>query len=195
MATYHAIAATGQAILGVLADACPKPEFAGARFELYQPSDFENPLEEGLSLYLYRIASNQARRRLPPRPAPDGRFYRAPLDLDLYYLLSAWAKSAVRQQHLLGWAMRVLEDTSILLASSLNQYSLDPETFRAMETVELIGEPLSLQDLSNIWSIIKLNPQTSVGYIARLVSIDSAQTVVEAESIQSLAFDLTKRPR
>jgi Pvc16 N-terminal domain len=194
LATYHAIAATGQAILGVLAGACPKPEFAGARFELYQSSDFQKPLEEGLSLYLYRVAINQARRGLPPRPAPDGRIYRAPLDLDLYYLLSAWAKSAVRQHHLLGWAMRALEDTPILLASILNQYGPDPEIFRATETVELIGEPLSLQDLTNIWSIIKLNPQTSVGYIARLVSIDSSLPVVEAKPIQILAYDLTKGP-
>ena len=194
MATYHAIAATGQAILGMLADACPKPEFAGARFELYQPGDFQKPMEEGLSLYLYRLAINRTRRTLPAQPAPDGRRYRVPLSVDLYYLLTAWAKSAARQQHVLGWAMRALEDSPIMAAGVLNHYGPDPETFRATEAVELVGEPLSLQDLTNIWDILKLNPQTSAGYVARLISIDSSLPLVEAEPVQTRVFDLAKGP-
>src|SRR5262245_59958961 len=102
MATYHAITATSQAILGLLESACPKPEFEGARFELYQATDFQNPMDEGVSLYLYRLASS-SRRNLPPRPGPNGEKMRPPLPLDLYYMLTAWGKKADKQQRLLGW--------------------------------------------------------------------------------------------
>ena len=47
MASFQAIAATGQAMLGLLADAVPKPEFANAQFGLYQLADFQSPMEEG----------------------------------------------------------------------------------------------------------------------------------------------------
>ncbi len=40
MAGPYAIAAVGKAILALLAGACPKPEFAGAEFELYQAKSF-----------------------------------------------------------------------------------------------------------------------------------------------------------
>ena len=40
MATYHAISATGKSIVGLLSDNCPKPEFTGAEFKLWQSADF-----------------------------------------------------------------------------------------------------------------------------------------------------------
>jgi hypothetical protein len=41
MATTQAIAATGQAILGLLSDACPKTEFSSASFDLKQISNYQ----------------------------------------------------------------------------------------------------------------------------------------------------------
>ena len=66
MGTFQAIAATGQAMLGLLSDACPRDMFPNAQFELYQMSNFQQPMEEGISLFLYRIAANTTRRNLPP---------------------------------------------------------------------------------------------------------------------------------
>jgi len=113
VATSQAIAATGQAIIALLANACPKPEFAAATFELYQLSDFEKPMDEGVSLYLYRIATSGSRRNLPPTVGPNGERFRPPIPLDLHYIASAWAKTAVKQQRLLGWLIRLLEDVTI----------------------------------------------------------------------------------
>ena len=113
MATYHAITATSQAILGLLESACPKPEFEGAKFELYQAKDFQYPMDEGVSLFLYRLASS-SRRNLPARPGPNGEKLRPPLPLDLYYMLTTWGKKADKQQRLLGWCLRELGDFPIL---------------------------------------------------------------------------------
>jgi hypothetical protein len=189
MATYHAIAATGQAILGVLADACPRDEFGGAAFELYQPSDLKDPMDDGVSLYLYRIAVNAARRNMPPRSAPDGRRLRPPLPLDLYFLLTAWARTAARQQRLLGWAMRTIEDTPVLGSGVLNHYGPEPDTFLAHEAVELICEPVSLQDQVNIWEPFQANHQLSVTYVARMVAIDSRLELPDAAPVQTRVFE------
>lgn len=179
MASSQAIAATGQAIIRMLADSRPQPEFTTARFELYQLNDFQNPMEEGISFYLYRVAVNGARRNVPPTVGPDGIRHRPPIPLDLHYVASVWAKSAVKQQRLLGWAIRQLEDVPILPAGLLNQFGPEPDVFKPNETVEIILEQMNLQDWNNLWGATKTQPPLSVGYVARMVGIDSTVSLSE----------------
>lgn len=192
MATYHAIAATSQTLLGVLRDACPRAEFSHAEFALYHASDFEKPMEEGISLCLYRVTINTAVRNLPPRTAVDGRRYRPSLPVDLHYLLTAWAKDAGMQQRLLGWGMRTLEDSTILPAGVLNSYMPEPDTFHGNETVEVICDPLSLQDWAAVWDKLKPKLQTSMTYVARMIAIDSSVELSQAVPVQTREFDFAK---
>jgi hypothetical protein len=192
VATYRAIAATSQAVLGLLRDACPREEFPHAEFALYHAGDFEKPMEEGISLYLYRVTINTAVRNLPPRTARDGRRYRPSLPVDLHYLLTAWAKDAGMQQRLLGWGMRALEDMTILPAGVLNSRMPEPDTFQSNETVEVICDPLSLQDWSAVWDKLKPKLQTSMTYVARMIAIDSKLELTEAAPVQTRAFDFAK---
>ena len=99
MATYHAIAAVGEALLRLLADACPKPEFAGAQFNLYSAADFQSAMEEGVALFLYRVTPNTAGYNLAPRLGADGRRYRPPLALDLHYLLISFLQLRQAESH------------------------------------------------------------------------------------------------
>jgi hypothetical protein len=186
LATYAAISAVGQGLLALLEQSCPKPEFEGARFRLYQAADFKNPMDEGVSLFLYRVTPSTTRRNLPGRVDSQGRRTRRPLPLDLYYLLTPWAKSAVKQHRLLGWAMRQLEDTPTLTASFLNHYGTpETDTFLPDETVTLVYDPLSIQDMLNIWEPGKPNIQVSATYIARMVGIESAIADEEAGPVQT----------
>jgi hypothetical protein len=193
LASYHAISATSRAIIGLLEDACPKTEFDKAEFKLYQASNYENPIAEGISVLLYRVTVNTTLRNLPPRVAPDGTRYRPSLPLDLQYLLTAWAADTERQQRLLGWAMRTLEDTTILPAAILNKYIDMPDTFRPEEAVELVCDSLSVQDLTAVWDKLKPKYQTSVTYVARMISIDSEIKLTEAELVQTRGFDMRKK--
>ena len=193
MGTFQAIAATGQAMLGLLADACPRNEFPTAQFELYQLSNFQqSPMEEGVSLYLYRVAANTSRRNLPPTVAPDGRRFRPPIPIDLYYVATAWAPTAVKQQRLLGWAIRMFEDVPILPTGLLNNYSPEPEIFQPGETVEIILDSLSLQDLNNFWGVSKASLQLSIGYIARMLYIQSSMPMSEYAEVQTREFGVGK---
>jgi hypothetical protein len=189
VATYQAIAATSQAILDLLGNSVPKPEFDGAQFQLYQASDFQNPLKKGISLYLYRVATNSTRRRMAPRVEPDGRQFRPPLPLDLHYVISAWWDTAAMQQRLLGWAMRALEDTPILPASVLNHGGPEAKVFRPDEAVELVCDPMSLQDMASVWEVFKTNLQPSVTYVARMIAVESEIEIPDARLVQTRGFN------
>lgn len=194
MARYQAIAATGQAILGLLSDACPKPEFEGARFELYQAKDFQSPIEEGVTLFLFRVAVNGSRRNLPPTIGQDGRKYRPPIPLDFQYLLTAWARTAARQQRLLGWAVRTLQDVPVLPASFLAAYAPEQNVFRPNEAVEIVFDNLTLQDLNNLWGATKISPPLSVAYLVRMLPIESeVELAGEGPLVQTRAFDVGKK--
>ena len=56
---------------------------------------------------------------------------------------------------MLGWAMRELQNVAILPAGLLNHYGPEHDTFRPDEAVELICEPLSLQDMSYVIEPLK----------------------------------------
>jgi Pvc16 N-terminal domain len=193
MATYRAIAATSQAILGLLADSVPRPEFAAARFELFQAINLQTPLDEGVSLYLYRVLPNQSRRCLPPRVGPDGTRYKPSVPIDLQYLLTAWAKSAERQQRLLGWAIRTLEDATILPSGLLNHYGPEPDTFAPGETVELFMDSIVIQDMGSLWEVARHHYQPSVVYIARMITLDSEVELGDAGLAQTRDFGMAKQ--
>lgn len=195
MANFRAIAATGLAIRGLLEGACPRAEFPTAEFELYRASNFDAPMATGISLYLYRVLVNSSRRNLPPSVGTDGKRYRPPLPVDLFYMLTAWGPSAEVQQRLLGWAMRELENTPILPSSLLNHYSKEANIFRPPETVELICEVISIQDMNALWEgfkVGKTNQQLSQTYVARMVLIESEVEMPENPPAKTREFDYEK---
>lgn len=109
MATYDGIAAVSKAIIGLLDDARDSfPHQPAPKFKLFHASDFDDPKSAdggftlpGVSLCLYRVALNTSMRNAPRQLRADGHTYRAPLPLDLYYLLTPWASSVEMQQRLL----------------------------------------------------------------------------------------------
>ncbi len=192
MAFYPAIAATGGAILNLLEGSRPRPEFVNAQFSLFQPADLQKqtpPIKEGLSLLLYRVEINASVRNLPLRQWPDGRRARSSLPLELHYLLTGWAETAQKQQRLLAWAMQTIDEQAILPSGLLNHSEPESDVFRPEETVEVSFESLSLQDLANIWQFAPTSQQLSVGYVARVVSMESSAPAESGPPVQTRVFD------
>ena len=189
MANFNAIAATSQAILGLLAEACPRDEFPAAQFAVYQASDFKSPMDEGVSVYLYRIAVDGS-RNIPARQQPDGSRAKPPLPLALSYLVTPWARDAIQQQRLLGFCARTLQDLPSLPPGMLNLYSSDSQTFAPHETVDLVLDSVSVQDLANIWDPLSPTMQLSAGYVARVVPIDSLRIDKPGALVQTRELDM-----
>jgi hypothetical protein len=193
MAIYPAIAATSEAILGLMQSASVgHTEFDGISFAHYQSGDFvASPLSDGISLYLYRVTVN-ANRNLPAYLGPDGKRYRPPIPLDVHFLVTAWAETAIRQQRMLGFAIRTIEDTPILPSGVLNQHSPEPEVFRPQESVELVYEMLTVQDVGYIWDVAQTKEQPSAPYVARMVTIESTIATEEAGPVQTRELDFAQ---
>ena len=130
--------------------------------------------------------------QIPPRLAQDGRRSRPSMPIDFHFLMIAWARDAFKQQRFLGWAMRTLEDNSILHASLLNQYGPEKDTFNDRECVDVILESLSIQDLYAIWDVTKPNIQLSAAYLVRMLSIDSSIEFAGSELAQTRVFGAGK---
>lgn len=199
LATFNGVAAVSKAIIGLLADA-RRDQFAlespAPGFKLFHASDYDNPTGDrgfsngfGVSLCLYRIAINGTMRNAPRQHKADGHVYRAPLPLDLFYVLTPWATDVETQQRLLGWCMRMLHDTPILPAALINAHTADVDTFHPGETVELTLDQLSFQDITTLWDKLKPKMQSSVAYMARMVVLESASALVEAGPVQTRLFD------
>jgi len=192
LASYHAISAIGQAMVSLLKSARPALEFPNVDVKLFQAKDVQGVGDwEGLSLFLYRVTVSGSRRHMPAAIAPSGRPYKRPLPLDLFYLLTAWAKTAEMQHLLLSWAMRTIEDSPSLPPSLLNAHFPNDRPFRSDETVELIHDALTVQDLNNIWEILgKHDVQVSASYVVRVVPIDSRlEEPPDAGPVQTRVFD------
>lgn len=193
MATSNAIAAITSAIVGLLDDGYPRG-FGKLSVAPAHAGDFagDKPIPDGFTVCLYRVTLNGTLRNLPPRTGPDGTRYRPSLPVDLQYLITPWAGNVEKQQRLLGWGMRHLEDNPVLPAGMLNRYLKEPDVFRPEETVELVCETLSLTDFTNIWDKLKPRLQTSALYVARMVLIDSDIELSEGRPVQTRIFEMAK---
>ena len=187
MASYGAVAATGQAIVSLLSGAAVDTEFAQATFRLASSADLQKPPGDAAvaTAYLYRVEVDTTRRNLSPRRTVDGRLRTPAVPVDLHYLITAWSKDAVTQHRLLGWCIRTLQDTPTLVAGVLNQFGPEAEVFRSEETVELIWEVLTRQEMTDAWEVAKANTQPSVSYIARVIEIESDLELHEYPPVQT----------
>ncbi|WP_139229738.1 DUF4255 domain-containing protein [Halogeometricum limi] len=156
-----------------------------------------------LTLFLYRVAENPSlknaeRREVPPAGPGDERRYRpSPLSLDLYYLLTTYphgpsethTDEASNQHKLLGRAMQVLGENSVLRGSDLHEWVADDDELR------LSIYPEQSEDLLSIWNTFSDRPyQPSVAYVVSPVEIDATQTTPLARTKSRAVRSGLRRP-
>jgi uncharacterized protein DUF4255 len=177
VSTTAAVAGAMEAVVRLLRASYDPADFNGAvlDFQVYVSDDFDHPMEQGVSLFLYRILPNGTSRTPAGRTLADGRRQRTRLALDLHFMATAWARRASLQHEIAGWMMRTLEDNPVLPAGLLNSYR--PGVFQPEETVTLAMTDLSVEDTFRIWEVmIDHTYQLSVPYVARTLDIESART-------------------
>lgn len=118
-----------------------------------------------LSVLLYRVDFTKSMRSvLAPRAADEGRAY---LPLDLHYLLTAWADNA-RDEHLIvGRTVQVLERIGMLSGPALDSVG----GFDAQESVSLLMEDLTTDDLMRTFEALEVDFRLSLPYLARVVVV------------------------
>ena len=141
-----------------------------------------NGQDNRLNLFLYHTSLDPAWRNQPlPGVSKDGEDGRPPLPLSLYYLVTAYGENddGIVSHRLLGRAMSVLHDHPLLDgaeikaavgAANLAESDLDQQ----IERVRITPQPLSLEEMSKLWTTFQTQYRISAAYQACVVLIESA---------------------
>jgi hypothetical protein len=185
MSTYAAIGAVGLSLQRLLSDRLDQP--AGTVVTVGNPPDEPDAEDPVVNLFLYRVSLNGALSNMPPRNRGErGAYGHPPLPLNLYYLLNTYGtttaagsdtlQNEIVAHDLLGSAMRILNDYPILtpeIETGGGVQVLDPDLLDADEAVKITLDPLSLEDLSKVWTALSRPFRPSAAYEVSLVQIDS----------------------
>lgn len=213
MSNYLAIATVTAALRELLLPAV-QSAVAGATVTLARPhagSAGEGaPESASVNLYLYQVTANPALRNvdLPLRGSDGGLRQRAACGFDLHYLLTFYgSQQSLEPERLLGGVLRTLHEQAILARRSLEQLINDPQNgypdlnrsdlHRAAELVKFRPLPLSLEELSKLWSVFLQTPYTlSAAYVGSLVLIESDIAPAAALPVRSrqIFVDTLRRP-
>lgn len=194
MATFRAIETISDVLVRLLQASHDPEDFGGQRLEfaVYQGEDFRSRgatgVSTGVSFFLYRTVVNGSIRTPPGRRLPSGEVQRTQLPIDLHYLATIWAQSATMQHRIAGWVMRTLETTSILPNGVL--HGARPDVFQPDETVEIVVNDLTNEDLFRIWDILGEPYHLSIPYLVRNVRIESEETVSAEGHVAERVFEV-----
>lgn len=137
-----------------------------------------------LNLFLYRVEPNAGWRNMDmPRQMRPGESGTPPLPLNLNYLLTVYNATGIDADatslRVLGAAMSVLHDHPLLGAQELRDTLLDDElqpisdVADQIERLRITQLPLTIDDLSKLWSAFQTSYRMSVAYEVSVVLIDS----------------------
>jgi Pvc16 N-terminal domain len=137
-----------------------------------------------LNLFLYQILPNAAWRNMNiPNQVAPGETGSPPLALTLHYLLTAFGKdndtTLPYGHHLLCKAMSILYDHALLGADEIR--SATSASFpgsnldKQVERVRITLQPMSLEEISKLWTGLVTQYRLSVGYEVSVALIDSTQ--------------------
>lgn len=182
MSNYLAIASVTEVLRQLLHSAIQR-DVPGVAVNARRPGAIGGQPGTEVTIYLYRVSPNAALRNadLPTRSSDGKQLMRRPqVALDLHYLLSFYGEEGeFMPQRLLGSVVAALQLTPTLNRRSIREmlggHDLLGESDLAgsIELVKLSMVPLSLEDLSKLWSVFLQTPHAlSVAYEASVVLVE-----------------------
>ncbi|MBZ0316583.1 MAG: DUF4255 domain-containing protein [Anaerolineae bacterium] len=171
MGNLQSIYSVGNSIINFLRNTYPDDlrNSQACEFRLLSSGEMAslgNNIGTTLSLYLYRVMVNEHMRHTSRQRTPNPNDI--PLSVDLHYLMTVWADSALTEQLIMAWAMRQL-----YMFPVLDRSALSPEANWDIEDqVQVILAEMSTEDLMRIWDALDPPYHLSVSYVARVVRID-----------------------
>lgn len=129
-----------------------------------------------LNLFLYHAEPNSAWRNMDmPLRVRDGESGRPPLALNLYYILTAYGQddSELVAHVLLGSAMGILHDHPVLGRAEIRTALAPSELHSQFERVHITPQPVSLDEVSKLWTGFQSEYRLSAAYQVSVVLIES----------------------
>lgn len=162
-----------------------------------------------VNLFLYRATENPAlKNQMIPGQGHPSEYGDPPLSLVLHYLLTAYGATEdttslndIRTHFLLGSAMRVLHDYPIITGQLSTIHGPVTQILHAslrdeFEHVKITLDPVSLEDLSKIWTALSRPYRLSTAYTVSVVQIESRRLKRLAAPVltRRLHLAISKRP-
>jgi hypothetical protein len=162
-----------------------------------------------VNLFLYRATENGAlKNQMIPGQGHPSEYGHPPLSLVLHYLLTAYGATddngmvnETRAHFLLGSAMRVLHDYPVITESLMTVNSpsvqLLHDSLRGeFEQVKITLDPISLEDLSKVWTALTRPYRLSAAYTVSVVQIESRRirTLAAPVLTRRVHVAISKRP-
>ena len=181
MSNTLAIAATTTALRNLLLTGIPArdAELSDLDVTTRTPDAARNSINgTSLNLFLYRTVVNAGWSNTDlPRTANLGESGDPPLSLNLHYLITAYGRDAVDQDavshRVLGGAMSVLHDHPLLGAAEIGAAIQGNDLADQPERIRITSLPLTVDDMSKLWSTFQSQYRTSAAYEVTVVLIDS----------------------
>ena len=129
-----------------------------------------------INLFLYQLAFSAAWRNIDmPRQVHPGETGQPPLGLNLYYLLTAYgAQTELYMGHrILGQAMSILHDHPLLGSKEIQDNAIFSDLYLQVERVRITPQPLSIEDITKLWTSFQTNYRLSAAYEVSVVLIES----------------------
>ena len=177
-----AVTATLRDVLKLARQALPGDPDPLADLEVVcKPPDKARPNNDGvntLNLFLYETVPDGALRNMEIPPLRAGETGSPPLPLRLHYLLTAFGRNndELLAHRMLGRAMSLLHDRAVLMPADIQAALPGADLHRQIERVRVTAQPLSIEEMSKLWTTFQVNYRLSAGYEASVVLIDSART-------------------
>ncbi|MBI3796014.1 MAG: DUF4255 domain-containing protein [Deltaproteobacteria bacterium] len=176
-----------------------------------QPEDDAQAAEPTrVNLFLYRATENGAlKNQLIPGQGHPSEYDHPPLSLVLHFMLTAYGATddnglvnETRAHFLLGSAMRVLHDYPIITDSLTTIHSPPTQILHSslrgeFEHVKICLDPLSLEDLSKVWTALTRPYRLSAAYTVSVVQIESrlVKTLAAPVLTRRIHLAVSKRPQ
>ncbi|WP_396957640.1 DUF4255 domain-containing protein [Nitrosomonas sp.] len=152
---------------------------------LTERPDGAPPGEQRVRLFLYQVSPNTALRNsdLPTRSANGNLTKRPTVALDLHYLLAFYGdERALEPQRMLGAVVRDIHAKPVLMRQMIEDaiasepFLSNSDLTDAVEQVKFTPLPLSLEELSKIWSVFfQTTYALTIAYQASVVLIESEE--------------------
>ena len=137
--------------------------------------DFDSAKNQ-VNIFLYHVEHSAAWRNMPvPGSAKNGESGQPPLGLDLYYIITVYGQDGneIIGQLLLGKAMSILHDHSVLSREEIELAFPGSQLHEQIERVRITPQPMSLDDVSKLWTGFQAQFKLSVAYQVAVVLIES----------------------
>ncbi len=140
----------------------------GIPIDLRSPKELQVSGTHAVSVWLYKVSRMAEMWNDPPERRGLNQLQRAPLPLELHYLITPMLLDPVTRHTVLGRVLQVMNDNSILRGSIL-QGVLQGTS----EQLRVNLEALTVEELSLVWEALHEPYQLSVTYLVQVAKIDS----------------------